>query len=322
MHYSRFAVGNDPWCVWEWDLPQRNLEFIEAISPEYYEHLAELSFGETEGEKGRLAAITLRLGYGQALESFFALLCATLQAPDCVAGWLSKYKVSQLHGLVRDITAGRQVLNKLALPEVSWTAISEAMICPKLVDQAHEAAVKQGFARMWARFAEDFGDSDQSHEYNCIKHGLRIQPGGFYLRVGRESEYGVRPQSEHMKSVGGSRFGCQLLKPEPIGEHKRNFRIRKHARNWSIENLAYGILHLASSMRNVLAFLRFVNGADPETISFTTPRDVEEFNAPWRKSVGTRSMNLDTVIADGDIRPQSKEAILEVYEKSDKEVQT
>ena len=164
IHFSRFAVGDEPWCVWEWDLPQRNLEFIESLSPEYFEHLTEAHFGDTDREQGQFAAIAIRLGYGQALEAFFGLLCATIQAPDCVAGWLCRYRLAQLHHLVRSISGGGSILSKFALQRFSWDAVANLVLSFHLDDKERERAIKNGYAQLWARFAHDFGDEDQSHE--------------------------------------------------------------------------------------------------------------------------------------------------------------
>jgi len=33
MFRSRFAVDEKPYCAWEWDLPDRNLSFLNGIDP-------------------------------------------------------------------------------------------------------------------------------------------------------------------------------------------------------------------------------------------------------------------------------------------------
>lgn len=317
MHFSRFAVGDEPWCVWEWDLPQRNLDFIESLTPEYFEHLSEVHFGEADGEHGKLAAVAIRLGYGQALEAFFGLLCAAIQAPDCVAGWLSRYRSVQLHQLVRDISEHRPILSKLSLPETSWDALANIALSFRMEDQERERAIKAGYARLWARFAHDFSDDGQSHEYNCIKHGLRIRPGGFQLRRGREDIPGVPAPPDRMKTIGASPFGSSMLKPEPVGQDRRHFRLRKYSRNWQVENLAHGLMNLAASMRNVLSFLRIVNGADAQTVQFEWPKDLADFREPWKRSVGVFAMNFDDIVGPNDIVPFTREEILNIYPTTD-----
>ncbi len=89
MQYSKFVVDELPFCVWEWDLRDRNLEFINDFDPAYFKYLANVhrqSF-ETEEHKQH-AGLSLRTSYVHGLETFFAILFATIQAPDCVIGWL------------------------------------------------------------------------------------------------------------------------------------------------------------------------------------------------------------------------------------------
>lgn len=313
MQFSRFAVDDEPWCVWEWDLPERNLEFIEAISPDYFEHLAKVHIGQADGEDRRLAAVAIRLGYGQALEAFFALALATLQAPDCVPGWLSRYRLVQLHSLVRKVSAHEPVLTKLLLPEMSWDALANLVLCFRLESQERDRQVKDSYGTLWARLARDFSDEEQSHEYNCIKHGLRIRPGGFTLRVGQEEVPGVAASPDRMHPLGGSEFGCSMLKPEPIGQDRHHFRLRRTSRNWQLENLAHGLVLIASSIRNLTSFLRIVNGVEPATVQFSWPQDLAVFKEPWKRSVGVTSFNLDTTVANTDIRPLGQDEILSVY---------
>ena len=317
MQFSRFAVADEPWCVWEWDLAERNLEFIEQLTPDYFEHLAGVHFQEAEGEQGRLAAVAIRVGYGQALETFFALVFATVQAPDCVAGWLSRYKVHQLHSLVDAISANQAILTKLPLPTFSWDAVANAILSFRLDNPERDREVKTAVSRLWARFAHDFGDKEQSEEYNAIKHGLRIRPGGFTLRHGREDTPGVAAPPERMQTIGASKFGCSMLKPEIVGPDKCHFRLRKTSRNWEVKNLTHGLELLSESIKNVLSFLRILNGVDPAVVPFFYPTDLNEFREPWRRSVGVTSWNMDNVVAQTDILPLTPEEILKVYSSTD-----
>jgi hypothetical protein len=42
-----------------------------------------------------------RPGYAQALETFFALNCAAVQAPNCPLGWMLMYDDAQLFSVVK-----------------------------------------------------------------------------------------------------------------------------------------------------------------------------------------------------------------------------
>jgi hypothetical protein len=313
MQFSCFVVHDEPWCVWEWDLSQRNLEFIEDLAPDYFEHLAGIHFQAAEGEQGLLAAVAIRLGYGQALEAFFALIFAALQAPDCVAGWLNRYKIQQLRSLVDAVSARVPILTKVNLPTSSWDAVANTLLSFKLPDEQRDGEVKKAISRLWSRFAHDFADAQQSQEYNAIKHGLRVRPGGFTLRSGREETLGVSPPTEQMETVAASRFGCSMLLPEPVGAEKHHFRLRRTSRNWDVENLTHGLVLLSESMKNVLSFLRIANGVDPTTVPFSWPQDLAELRQPWLRSVGFTSWNMDYVIRPEDIVAFSREDILRIY---------
>ena len=40
----KFVVGDNPMCIWGWDLNITNRQFLENISPKHYEYLAETHF--------------------------------------------------------------------------------------------------------------------------------------------------------------------------------------------------------------------------------------------------------------------------------------
>jgi hypothetical protein len=109
IQYARFAVDETPYCLWDLDIHARNLEFINRIDPRYFEHVANLHGQFLEGEENQYAAVALRIAYSHGLESLFALLCATVQAPDCIVGWLLKYKNVELNEVIRKISERRLI---------------------------------------------------------------------------------------------------------------------------------------------------------------------------------------------------------------------
>jgi hypothetical protein len=46
---ARFAIDETPYCLWDLDIRQRNLDFINKIDPHYFEHIANLHGGSLEG---------------------------------------------------------------------------------------------------------------------------------------------------------------------------------------------------------------------------------------------------------------------------------
>ena len=82
MEYSKFAVSDVPYCVWDPELRRTNLEFIEEIDPAYYEYIAGINKEALQDDDGaQYAAMAIRIAYFHGLETLFALLCACAQAP-------------------------------------------------------------------------------------------------------------------------------------------------------------------------------------------------------------------------------------------------
>src|SRR5712692_10780492 len=114
MQYSKFAIDEDPFCVWDKNLHQHNVHFLDSIDPDFFEHVVK-THTETLDTKERHAAQALRLFHGHSLETLLAFLFATIQAPDCVFGWLRKYEPSHLRNLIAKVNAGKPILSKLNL---------------------------------------------------------------------------------------------------------------------------------------------------------------------------------------------------------------
>ena len=208
---SVFVVGTEskkarPWCVWEWDLRDRNLRFLERLDHEYFEYVIRRHIDKLEGDDARRAAVAIRVTYHHALETLFTLLAAAVQAPDCVVAWVPKCKTDSLRELVIAISRHGRIPNKLGLDHVSWDAIAEKVFTP-VADAEARDRMRTRFARLWARLAHQFLNQKAINEYNSLKHGFRVRPGGFSLAVGRESSPGVLAPGEVMKSMGGSNYG-------------------------------------------------------------------------------------------------------------------
>jgi hypothetical protein len=79
MERYPFVVNETPYCIWDMNINQTDLDFLNMIDPHYFQHVAMVNGELLEGESSHYAAITLRTAYSHALETFFALLCATIQ---------------------------------------------------------------------------------------------------------------------------------------------------------------------------------------------------------------------------------------------------
>ncbi len=308
-----FAVDENPFCVWEWDLAERNLEFVKGLDPTYFQYLAETSYRDIASANQQNAAVTLRTTYSHALEAFLAVLFATVQAPDCVPGWLTKYWPRDLRSLVEKTNGPGNVRNKLGLERVTWSTVAAVIHGADPSTGTPRSELGGHFGRLWGRFANDFVDAGQTSEYNSMKHGFRVRPGGFKLAVGTEPAYGVPPPQEDMQMVGSSQFGSAFFSVIELGGRGPHFRIQRRSRNWVPENLYHGCRLLTMSIQNIIAHLRVRAGESRQDVVMTAPSDPGYFNAPWALSTGAFDLSMDFPVGDEDIDPIGPDEILRVY---------
>ena len=318
--YSRFAVLDVPNCVWDLEPKRRNLEFIERIDPQYYDYIADINGEALQGETSQHAATSVRIAYCHGLETLFALLGACIQAPDCVVGWLLKYSTGQLRMLVTAIFNRRNKIRcKLNIQSVTIEELSGSINQFDLRDENEIQRLKGLFSTLWYRFAGDYLNEELIAEYNSLKHGFRINPGGFKLMVGPESSPGVAAPADRMTSLGGSDFGSSFFLREGIGneEGRRNsthFRLKATSLNWDPECMAAGLRLISISLNNILAYLKLLNGSSEE-VRLRYPCDESYFEIPWSSSQGGMSIGMNHIILEEDIVRFSDEDILKVYKQ-------
>ena len=313
LEFAKFVVDDTPHACWEWNLQGRNLEFLRGVDASYYAYVADANAEHLDDEEHRQkAALAIRIAYSQALETLFALIGAFVQAPECVIGWLLVYKNHELTSLVEKLSRHQEVRTALKV-KPTWDNISRSVHAYLGHDDEKKEWIATGFARAWARFAGEFLNEKQSAEYNSAKHGLRTRLGGFTLAVGIEDIPGQLAQPEAMKTVGGSMFGTSFHTVEKLAD-KVNFRAKRMSRNWIPENLINGLHLLAMSIGNVVSALRVTNGEEPGTCMFHNPDRPEGFDAPWRLSCGVNDMNMDLILTKEQVKPCSKQEILDWYD--------
>jgi len=314
MQHYPFVVDERPFCVWGSDLQDRNKHFLERIDTEYFRFAAD-SFARNLTEHSKLrAGLGLRLTYSHALEAFFALLFAGIQAPGCVLPWLARYALDDLRALVAKVQAKKAILNRVGLDTPNWQQISSTVHrCLVLEDKDKEKRIKTGFADIWTLLACEFASDPVHWEYNSIKHGLRATPGGSHLWVGIEHEYGVEPPPNEMQYVGGSEFGTTFTQVERLGGSKLNIRLRRHARNWDPEGLFTSIDLTAMSIHNVVSCLLILNGTPANQIRFVWPENLDYFDVAKDMPPSLNNLTFDEVIDENEIKFLSREEILATY---------
>jgi hypothetical protein len=323
LQYSFFLVDERPFCVWDIDLKKRSIEFLESLDPSYFEYVANINLQNIDdGDNARSkesqhAALAMRTAYSQALETLFALISASVQAPRCVPAWINLYRSYELRNVVDKIHNYKPLLSQIRFDVLEWSTISEITFQSLVVeDKEKEAAIKTGFSRLWSRFASDFLDEGFTDEYNSIKHGLRVRPGGFYIAMGPQNKPGQ--PAEKMTLFGKSDFGSGYLTADRIGDLKHHVQMKQHHRNWNPEDIAWG-LHMASiSISNVQSAIKVLNGIQPDQVQFHWPEDLSSLLEPWKRSrhIGVTSMSgFGVLIQPNFIEPFSKEKIIADYKE-------
>lgn len=309
MQSTIFAVNDEPFCLWEFDLPARTRAFLDGIDPDYFSYVLEAHTG-TEDEKRALVAIRLSLHH--AIEALFSLLGSFVQAPDCPYAWIAKCSNSELREFAERVNRKDSTLiSKLRIGSMGWTSIANAVFSTYLPGTQRQTDTIECFARLWGALTGELIDQANVEEYNAMKHGFRIRPGGFALAVGIESAYGVAPSESDMKTMGHSDFGASFLKIEAIGPNRasRHIRSRQTSVNWSLERVVLLKQLVYMSINNVVSALKVVNGYAASTCRFLRPENDSDFEKPWSFGTGVTSINFDHVI-DESLLPKVTKAEL------------
>ena len=315
MKAIHLLVDKRPFTCWDWELEKKNLEFLEGIDSEYFLYAAEQNIPNIEGENKHRAAISLRLAYSHGLETLFALLCSAVQSPQCSIGWLLNYRNFELISVVKKIATGDFVHTRFKDQKLSWKKIAKFIHHNLGHDKEKKKMIVEGYGKIWTWMASEFTDENFTLEYNGIKHGLRVSPGGFEIAIGPEETPGVAAPPEKMVNLGGSDFGSSYFVKECItNTPKINFRPRRHARNWNPYNIANRLALISMSIKNVISWLRIINGVDPSRCEFSNPIELDHFEEPWKECVGLNHSSFDLIIEKEHIRPFHKEDILASYE--------
>lgn len=303
--------------IWDWHLRANNLRFLKSFDSHHFEYLARLHAQGLKSKRAtrrQQAATALRTSYGLGLETLFALLGAALQAPDCVFAWLDQYRIDDLSEVIGGIS-GRKPFRTVFRGALGWNSIS-AGIHSRLVlaDKAQEEAIKEDFATLWSRLAADLVDPDARHDYNSVKHGLRIQPGGFRIAVGRQDEPDTPAPPERMRWLGaGSEYGSSVFSLERIGTLRLDYSVRMKSRNWDPLALAGRLRLISMSVNNIVSCLQIVNGEDPRTVRFIWPKNLEEFVTVWRAIDGPYASSMGATFDARQIEPTTLEEIEAAY---------
>ena len=305
-----FAVADTAFCCWEYDHVERNVRFLSGLDAEYYWRLAEILAEHLDGDGGGTASIALRAAYHQGIETLFSMLGAYAQAPECVPAWLACCKSEDLHKIVEGLRRGSPLLTQVGRQSVSLDELAQDVLRNVWVDEVGPELTHARFSRFWRRLAGELLDETGRAEYNSIKHGLRVNPGGFCLAVGPEQTPGVPAPPEAMRSMGGSPYGSTFFEIERVGEGKRSphIRARSVSVNWSAQGLCGRLALISMSITNIVGALQCAMGADPASIKFVRPDRAEAFDDVWIP-VGVTSSRMDTIVRIDTTQERSRDEL-------------
>lgn len=310
-----FPVGTRSYCIWDSRLSQNNLAFCERLDADWFLETVRRLGDEIGGEDEvpQSAAHAIRLTYHHALETFLALLMAAYQAPRCVPAWLDLYRTPELDDLVASVGSGRKMLNAWQMPSPTWEDLARLFHEPAWRDDTVRDTAGE-FAGAWKRLAREWLSENHRAEYNGTKHGLKALPGGVFLRAAREEKEGVAPPPESAVSIGGSRYGTQLLRVAAIDGRKNprgtlHLRVERRILNWTVEATIGRVHILTLSIKNVLGAIRVAHGVKPGDIVFHRLEDPDAYLTPFREAFGVTGMRFSIDPPNRSVLEHSREKV-------------
>jgi hypothetical protein len=310
-----FAVGERPCCCWDFDHQTRTLEFLDGLDTGYFQTLASILAERLESDEALPVSVQLRISYHQGLETLFSLLAAMAQAPDAIPAWIGSASTEDLKQVVGSLRDGRPILTQAGRSSITFPELARLVHRHAWSTEQGDDSTAQSFGGFWRRLANEFLDDSNRAEYNALKHGSRVLPGGFTLAFGVEAFPGVAAPATAMRSLGGSRFGTTFFVVERAGQSKLHVRTRRTSLNWTPMSLAQRLSLVSMSISNVVGALRCGLGVDPSTVEFHRPVPLAAFESVWAREPGTRSTSIDSIIRIEPSDELTKEELIGILEQ-------
>lgn len=310
-----FAVGQHPYCCWGFDHDDRTLEFLDGLDTGFFKAIATVLAEQLESGDPHAASVALRVSYHQGLETLFSLLAASAQAPAAVPAWIASCRTDDLRQVVGFLRDGKAILTQAGRARVSFLEISRFVHRCAWPSETGDGSTATDFARFWQRLSREFLDETSRSEYNALKHGSRVLPGGFTLAIGNEGTPGVAAPADALRPLGGSEFGATFFATERVGASKHHVGTRRMSVNWSPLALAQRLVLVSMSISNVVGGLRCALGADPSDVQFTRPDPRTAFEAVWERDPSVTSTGIDRLVQIDPSDELSKDELLEILEQ-------
>ncbi|MEA2573141.1 MAG: hypothetical protein QOH93_439 [Chloroflexia bacterium] len=308
-----FMIDETPYCVWGLDLAQIDLAFLNTLNAAYFDHIASIHGPLLEGDEAQYAATALRIAYSHALETLFALLAASIQAPHCIVAWMTKYKQVELESFVRKLHGRKPIYSRMRIDPINWEVLATHVLQTTTGDEERDKRLREKFATLWARFANDFLDKATDNEYNSIKHGLRVNQHGFTLLMGFQAQPNEAPPHEQMHLMGHSDFGTSYYTAHKLHDG-RNFYLQHNAHNWNPQKFVYGLHMLSMSIDNLVSTLKQAKGVSGSEVNYAIPQDEAFFDLVWQHEIrGMRTFSTGPGLDESWIVPATKDVVIASY---------
>lgn len=314
-----FLVGRNVRTVVATNLEHRVRQFLDTYDPDYFSTVASAlldrfnSVPENSlGTKNRLAAGIL-VTYNQAIEAFLALLFAVFQAPQCPIAWLLQYHRSDLIELINCVENNSHVDIFRILPDgPEWEGIARTINLIEGTAEVSRETVTGSYSSFWRNLAREYCDERYYDEYNSIKHGNRVQLGGFQVEIG------ISPHAMHRLET--SDYGTtiqrrKLLTNTPKKAKKNVFGLRETHFNWEPRRIVRRTELIRDSMFNTLQFLRGVRLGNLNQVEFTFDNEPGVFIEAGARGLGVHYMDIDSDIQFEPAFMPDREAVRKEYQE-------
>lgn len=275
-----FVVNEEPYSLVDFDIKEKNKEFIEGIDADYFIYILKVHSNSEECDKHR-SYIALKAGLHHAMETMFALIAAYVQSHLCAYAWMAKYKNIELNKIIEKINRGEFIFTTLKLKEISWSCIANHIFQCNDSSSEKQKSIAKLFSNFWQNLANEYLDKNNNDEYNSVKHGFRARSGSFSLFAGIQESQGT--QSEEMVCIGINEFGSSIFKIEALDNQKGNRACKSKTISISYHkekvNLLLQLVYL--SITNIKLAFKLVNNIKSEGENFIIPQDTSIFIKPW-----------------------------------------
>lgn len=241
-------VNDNPFVLWDKNIKEKNKEYLNSIDSEYFDFILNLVEGQKDENR---ISLFLRTTFYHSLEMMFSLLLALVQSPLSAYAWIPKCTNNSLREIIKRINNQDNTLycEHPNIKSISWYSISSIIFYSK------DEIIKNEFAYILEHLAKELIDEKNIDEYNSIKHGLRVQKGGFNISIINEDN----PSTKY--KLGGSKYGTSWYKIKDLKKDKEDKSIfsQKNHLNWSIERTVILIQVISTLIYNTTSALKVYN---------------------------------------------------------------